>query len=58
MYVLERTNQGGGYVAKPGKDGSYTSKLQHARMFATREQAERERCPENEHVVTIEDAMR
>jgi hypothetical protein len=58
MYVLQRTNQGGGYVARPGSLRSYTRKLQHARTFATREQAERERCPENERVVTVEDAMR
>lgn len=52
MFVIRRTDQGGGWVARKGSAASYTHQLQHARTFTTREQAERERCPENE---TIED---
>jgi len=53
-YVLERTDQGGGYIAKPGvsKTGA-TKRLEDARIFATEEQAEAERCPQNEVVVPI-----
>ena len=38
-YVIERTDQGGGYVTPPGKKNSHTHYLQHARQFATREGA-------------------
>jgi len=51
MYVIVRTDQGGGYVAMPGLHNSYTRFLQKARVFPTREAAERERCPENEKVI-------
>lgn len=48
MYVLQRTD--GKYVAPPGGEHSYTSRLEDARQFATREDAERDRCVENESV--------
>jgi hypothetical protein len=57
-YVIVRTDQGGGYVAPPGSRSSYVRELQFARVFETRESAERDRCPENERVVSIDDAMR
>lgn len=57
-YVIERTDQGGGYVAPAGSRGSYVRELQRARTFPTREAAERERCPENERVVHTDDALR
>lgn len=47
-YVIRRTDQGGGWVAKPGGKHSYTNKLQDARVYPTREAAEADRCPENE----------
>jgi len=54
MYVIKRTDQGGGYVAKSGMDNSYTTHVEHVRKFATREEAESNRCPGNEVVVQLE----
>lgn len=56
MYVLVRTD--GMYVARGGTVSSYTARLQEARIFASREAAERERCPENERVVDVYDVLR
>lgn len=56
-YVLVRSGDGA-YVAPPGRAASYTKSLQHARIFDTKEQAERERCPENESIVPVEAALR
>lgn len=52
-YVIKRTDQGGGYVAKPGSEHSYTHKLEDARTWASREDAERERCPGNEIIISV-----
>lgn len=54
-YVLIRTD--GAYVARPGSPASYTTRLQDAQTFATREAAERARCQENERVASVEEAM-
>jgi hypothetical protein len=50
-YVIRRTDQGGGYVTRPGVAASYTHSIALARAFVTREAAERECCPGNEVVV-------
>lgn len=57
MYILKRSD--GAYVADITKSNgaSYTNKLQHARVFATREAAEKDRCPGNEYVVTLAEEM-
>ena len=52
LYVLERTEQGGGFVAKPGEK-SYTRDLRDARTWTTREAAKRDSCPGNEVVVDV-----
>lgn len=57
MYVIKRTDQGGGYLAAPGSAHSYTKNLERARIFATRDAAERERCPENEVVKALESCL-
>lgn len=57
MYVIIRTDQGGGYVSEPGSTGSYTHNLRRARVFSTREAAERECCPGNERPVTIDSQL-
>jgi hypothetical protein len=59
-YVIRRTDQGGGWVADPQRNGgaSYTRALQRARTYPTREQAERDRCPGNEVVESVEEAFR
>lgn len=56
MYVIQRDD--GAFVSRPGSDHSYTRLLQQARTFATRDAAERERCPGNERVLSVEQAMR
>lgn len=56
MYVIVRTADGA-FVSKPGSARSYTSKLQHARTWASRDAAEAERCPGNEHVVPLESCL-
>jgi hypothetical protein len=50
-YVIIRRSDGK-YVSKPGSAKSYTQYLQNARVFPTKEAAERERCPENETIIT------
>lgn len=55
-YVIQRTD--GAYVSRPGSRASYTFILQHARAFPTRESAERELCPGNERVLSVDEAMR
>jgi hypothetical protein len=51
MYVIQRTDQGGGYVAQSGSAHSYVKDSKDARKFSTKEEAESERCPQNERVV-------
>jgi len=59
MYVIRRTDQGGGYVARsPVQGASYTPRLQDARVFSSREAAEVERCLGNEVVVSVDEIMR
>jgi hypothetical protein len=53
MFIIKRTDQGGGYVAKPGSKKSYTNKVKNMRKFDSEEEAERERCPGNEMVLPI-----
>lgn len=49
MFILVR-NHDGKYVAGPGSASSYTKSLRDAWKFPTRDEAERNRCTENEHV--------
>ena len=51
-YVLRRND--GKFVAPSGSRNSYTKRLQDARKFSTQEDAERERCPENESVIRLD----
>lgn len=54
-YILKR-NEDGAYVARPGSRGSYTVRLQDARVFQTRDAAERDRCG-NETITTPDAEM-
>jgi hypothetical protein len=56
-FLIERTDQGGGFVTPPGSDKSYTPFPHLARVFPTREAAEADRCVGNERVVRLADAM-
>lgn len=51
MFLLKRTDQDRGYVAPAGSDKAYTKNIFSARVFPTREEAERHRCVENEIIV-------
>lgn len=53
MFILKRDD--GAYVAKPG-ERSYTKDLKHARVWTSRDAAERERCS-NEAMTTVEAEM-
>lgn len=55
MYVIQRTD--GKYVNRPGSRTGYTSKLEQARKFPTREAAEADRCPGNETVVDVAELL-
>jgi hypothetical protein len=57
MYVIKNTEHGG-YVNQPGSRSSYTRSLEQARKFDTKDQAEGERCPENEVVIDVNDLLR
>lgn len=50
-YVIRRTDQGGGYVARKGHPASYTRSLEYARTYSTKEEAESDLCKENEIIV-------
>ncbi len=54
MFVLKRTDQGGGYVSKDGHKFSYTPILQNAKKFKSIENANKERCIENEIILDLE----
>lgn len=56
MYVIRRIPDGA-FVAPSGRKASYARSLQHARIFPTRESAERDRCPENERVYAVSDLL-
>ena len=56
MYVLNRTDQGGGYVSKDGCESSYVSLrgIQQVKKFATILEAEKERCVDNEIILDLD----
>jgi hypothetical protein len=56
MYVIQRND--GAFVAPSGSRSSYVRNLQDARTFSTKESAERELCPENERIASVDDVMR
>jgi hypothetical protein len=53
MFVLRRTDQGGGYVAKAGNSGSYTNEVKRMKKYPTEEAAKADACPENEMPVPL-----
>ena len=55
MYVIAKSSNV--FVAKSGRKGSYTNSLEHARKFKTEEDAEKERCIENEYIIPLESLL-
>lgn len=53
-YVLQRFDQGGGYVAPPGQLRSHTHDIRKAWVFSTKEEAQKQQCVGNEFVVSID----
>lgn len=54
-YLLQRED--GAYVARVDVNptgGSYTRSLRYARVYATRDHAEADRCVENERIIQLE----
>lgn len=52
LYVLKKI--GGLYVTKAGSKNSYTTSFEKARKFSTKEEAENNRCIENENIVEVD----
>lgn len=52
-FVLQRTDQGGGFVAQDGSGQTYTHSIRLAKKYSTREAADADRCPDNEVVVDV-----
>jgi len=55
-YVIIRVPDGA-YVAQPGAAHSYTTKLEQARIYLTREFADRDRCIGNEIIRSVMDCF-
>ena len=53
MYVIQRIPDKA-FVARSGRSGSYTRKLQLAQTYKTREAANANRCTGNETVVPVQ----
>ena len=56
MFVIVNTETHK-YVARRGSGNSYTTKLEQAETFRTREAADKDRCPGNEVVVDVNDLL-
>lgn len=52
-YVIQRIGKGNGFVAPTGSERSYVRDVRRARIFATVEDAEANRCPENERIMSL-----
>lgn len=55
IYVIVRED--GKYVAPGGQESSYVTNLKDAQTYMTREEAQRNCCPENERVSTVSAEM-
>lgn len=55
-YVLQRFADHQ-YVKRPGSGESYTPHLEDARLYPTREMADRDRCKDNERILSLADIL-
>lgn len=51
MYLIKRND--GKYVSWPGSEHSYTRRIDLARVYPTRKEAEQDLCIENEQIISI-----
>jgi hypothetical protein len=56
MFVLQRISDGK-YVRPPGKETSYTDRLEESWVFGSRGEAEQQRCVDSETVVSVAHLM-
>lgn len=56
-WLIERTEQSGGYVTRPGSLHSYTQNPLQARRYMTEEEARSDMCDEGERLVTFEELL-
>lgn len=56
-YALQHTDTQA-YVARPGSEHAYTRDLTRAAVYATREEAERNRCATSERVIDLQAILR
>ena len=55
MFIIHRiSEQGGGYVAKPGNPHSYVHNILLAQQYPTRQAAEANLCPDNERIEDLQ----
>lgn len=57
MFLLKRVEHDDRFVAKGGREASYTRDINAVKIFPTREAAEKQRCG-NEVIVPLEDLMK
>ena len=55
MFVIMRND--GKYVAASGSEPAYTSKLQNAWVYPTRENALQHLCPDNEQILAVSSVL-
>lgn len=54
MKFVIRRDEDGAYVSKSGSESSFTHYLQLAEIFNSREEAENNRCKENEYIEEVD----
>ena len=57
MYVIKRMDQSGGFVAMKGHKHSYSRNPMYVRVYMTEEEANNDRCRENEIVIPAPDSI-
>lgn len=55
-YVIRDTRTGK-YVTNPGSEKSFSLRLQDARVFPSKEIADKERCPDSDVAVPMRDEL-
>ena len=51
MYLIKRVD--GKFVARSGSQHSYTNRIDLARVYETKAEADKDLCPDNERIIEI-----